>query len=312
MNILFFGAGVIGSILAGKLSSTGENVTVLDREPRLSEIRANGILLENGVTGEKTSARVNTVELLAPNDYYDLVVVPVRADQLPDILPVLAANLRIPNILIMVNNPKGPGQIVRSLGMERVLLGFPGMGGGQLGSVILYDIAKSLVQPSTFGELDGRLTPRLKEIVAMFKKAGFPVAIEKNMDAWQKTHVSWVSPLADAIYMAGGDNYHLAERPDVIRLMIQGIREAFAVLNDMGVPITPSNFKVVEWCPMPLQIKVWQKVLAGRDMEMLATLHCQKAPQEMQQLANDLLALARGTSISTPSLDRLSGYVAMQ
>lgn len=88
-----------------------ENITVLDREPRLSEIRANGILLESGVTGEKTSARVKTVEVLAPNDYYDLVVVPVRADQLPDILPVLAANLRIPNILIMVNNSKGPGQI---------------------------------------------------------------------------------------------------------------------------------------------------------------------------------------------------------
>jgi 2-dehydropantoate 2-reductase len=83
MNILFFGTGVIGSILAGKLSSTGQNVTVLDKEPRLSEIREYGILLQNGVTGEKTSARVNTVEVLGPNDYYDLVVVPVRAGLFP-------------------------------------------------------------------------------------------------------------------------------------------------------------------------------------------------------------------------------------
>lgn len=71
MNILFFGAGVIGSILAGKLSNSGQIVTVLDRGPRLSEIRENGILLENGVTGEKTIARVNTVEMLKPSDYYD-------------------------------------------------------------------------------------------------------------------------------------------------------------------------------------------------------------------------------------------------
>jgi 2-dehydropantoate 2-reductase len=310
MNILFFGTGVIGSILAGKLSSTGQNVTVLDKEPRLSEIREYGILLQNGVTGEKTSARVNTVEVLGPNDYYDLVVVPVRADHLPAILPVLAANMVIPNILIMVNNPKGSGQIVELLGMERVLLGFPGMGGGKHGSVILYDIAKPLVQPSTFGELDGRLTPRLIEIVTMFKKAGFPVVIEKNMDAWQKTHVSWVSPLADAIYMAGGDNYQLAERPDVIRMMIEAIREAFAVLKKMSVPITPTKFKFINWLPIPLQIMVWRKVLAGRDIEMLATLHCQKAPQEMQQLAHELIALARCTSIPTPSLNRLSEYMA--
>lgn len=309
MNILFFGAGVIGSILAGKLSNAGQIVTILDRGPRLSEIRENGILLENGVTGEKTSAYVNTLEVLGPRDYYDLAVVPVRADQLPDILPVLAANHQIPNILIMVNNPKGPGQIVQSLGSERVVLGFPGMGGGKQGPVILYDIAKPLIQPSTFGELDGRVTSRLIEIVTMFKKAGFAGAIEKNMDAWQKTHVSWVSPLADAIYMAGGDNYQLAERPDVIRLMIQAIREDFAVLRKMGVPITPSKFKFVEWLPMPLQIKFWQKILAGRDIEMLATLHCQNAPQEMQQLATELLALARCTAIPTPSLDRLTNFV---
>jgi 2-dehydropantoate 2-reductase len=273
MKILILGAGVIGSILAVKLSIAGENVTVLDKEPRISEIRAYGILLENGVTGEKTSAWVKTVEALAPNDYYDLAVVPVRVDHLPAILPVLADNLVIPNILMMVNNLQGSGQIVQSLGLERVLLGFPGMGGGNRGSVILYDIAKPLVQPCTFGELDGRLTPRLIEIVTMFKKAGFPVAIEKNIDAWQKTHVCWVSPLADAIYMAGGDNYRLAERPDIVRLMIQAIREAFAVLKEMGVPITPSKFKFIEWVPIPLQIKGWQKVLAGKDLEMLATLH---------------------------------------
>jgi 2-dehydropantoate 2-reductase len=292
------------------MSDAGQNVTVLDQEPRLSEIRDHGILLENGVTGRKTSVQVNTVDSLGPDDYYDLVIVPVRADHLPAILPILAANQAIPNILIMVNNPKGPGDIIQALGSKRVLLGFPGMGGGIRKGVVLYDIAKPLIQPSTFGELDGRLTSRLTEIVTMFKEAGFPVVIEKNMDAWQKTHVSWVSPLADAIYMAGGDNYHLAQRPDVIQLMIQAIREAFAVLQANGVPVTPYKLKFIEWMPVTLQTKVWQKMLAGRDMEMLATLHCQKAPQEMQELANELLALARCTSIPTPALDRLSEYMA--
>jgi len=47
-------------------------------------------------------------KIVTGKNYYDLAVVPVRADHLPDILPVLAANHQIPNILVMVNNPKGP------------------------------------------------------------------------------------------------------------------------------------------------------------------------------------------------------------
>ena len=101
----------------------------------------------------------------------------------------------------------------------------------------------------------------------------------------------------------------LAKRPDVIRLMIQAIREAFAVLKEMGVPVTPSKFRFLEIFPLFLQVRVWQKVLAGRDMEMLAALHCQNAPTEKKQLAQDLQVLARSTSLQTPSLDKLSAYI---
>lgn len=79
----------------------------------------------------------------------------------------------------------------------------------------------------------------------------------------------------------------------------------FGAGEEIGVPITPSKFMFLELFPVSLQVKVWQKVLAGRDMEMLAALHCQKAPQEMQQLAHELQVLARSTPVPTPSLDKL-------
>ena len=39
----------------------------------------------------------------------------------------------------------------------------------------------------------------------MFEQAGFPAATNRNMDAWLKTHVALVSPIAHALYLAGGD-----------------------------------------------------------------------------------------------------------
>ena len=50
MRILVFGAGVIGSVYAGKLLQTGHEVVMLARGRRLSDLQAHGLVL-----GEKWS-----------------------------------------------------------------------------------------------------------------------------------------------------------------------------------------------------------------------------------------------------------------
>jgi 2-dehydropantoate 2-reductase len=50
VNILVFGAGVIGTVYASKLRQAGNSVTVLARGARLDDIRRHGPILENVVT----------------------------------------------------------------------------------------------------------------------------------------------------------------------------------------------------------------------------------------------------------------------
>jgi 2-dehydropantoate 2-reductase len=241
MKVLFYGVGVMGSLYAAQLKESGQDVSVLARVQRLADIREHGIVLEDVSTGNRTTTRVNVVERIDSEDAYDLVVVMMPKNHVPEILPILAANRYTPNILFMFNNAAGPDEMINALGRERVLIGFPGAGGTRKGHVVRYMVVSGRQQPTTFGELDGSTTPRLEQVAGVFKGAGFPVAISSQMDAWLKTHVAEVSPMANALYMAGGDNYRLARTRDaIVRDEMKQIADEFKVLaRSTSVP-TPA------------------------------------------------------------------------
>jgi 2-dehydropantoate 2-reductase len=134
MKILVYGAGVLGSFYAARLQEAGNDVSILARRRRLTDLREHGIILEDATTGHRTTTRVNIVEHLAPEDAYDLVIVLVPKNHVSEVLPVLAANRHTPNVLFMGNNAAGPGEMIEALGRERVLLGFPGAGAHEKGT----------------------------------------------------------------------------------------------------------------------------------------------------------------------------------
>jgi 2-dehydropantoate 2-reductase len=304
MKILFYGAGVMGSLYAARLKESGQDVSVLARGQRLSDICKHGIVLEDVSTGNRTTTRVNVVERFDSEDAYDLVVVMMPKNHVPEILPILAANRYTPNILFMFNNAAGPDEMINALGRERVLIGFPGAGGTRKGHVVRYMVVSGRQQPTTFGELDGSTAPRLEQIAGVFKGAGFPVAISAQMDAWLKTHVAEVSPMANALYMAGGDNYRLARTRDAIVLMIRAIREGYKVLQELNIPIVPAKHKIFKWIPEPILVELMRRIFKSEKMADLIG-HAHAARDEMKQIADEFRVLARSTSVPTPAMDRL-------
>lgn len=311
MKILFYGAGVIGSLYAARLQETGNDVSILARGQRLKDIKEYGIVLEHALTGEQTTTRINVVEQLSPEDAYDLIVVVMRKNQVPRILPILSANKRTPNVLFMVNNPSGYDDWMQAVGCDRLLLGFPSASGALEGRTVRYILGSSRVQPTILGEPDGRITPRLTEIVSTFKQAGFPVAISRNIDAWQKTHVALISPIANAVYMAGGDNYQLAQMSEALHLIVRAMREGFQVLRALGIPITPVKLRLWEWLPEPIIVVLLRKWANTKHFEIVAARHANAAHDEMQQLADDFKVLVRQTSVATPAINQLSNYIEL-
>ncbi len=301
---------VLGYWAVCTLHDSGHDVSILARGQRLADILEHGVVLEDVQTGERTTTRVNVVEGLGPEDAYDLVVVLMRKNQIAAVLPALAANQHTPNVLFMCNNAAGPDEMIHALGRDRVLLGFPGAGGVREGHVVRYIGGKGRDRLlTTMGELDGHTTPRLEEIARAFKSAGIPVTISPNMDTWLKAHVALVSPLANALYMAGGDNYRLSRMPDALVLMVRSVREGLRVLRALDVPIMPSKLKVLEWIPQPILVVMMRRVFDSKVAEIAIAGHANAARDEMKHLADEFRALARSTSVLTPAMDRLYSYI---
>ncbi len=228
---------------------------------------------------------------------FDLALVTVRRERLGGVLPVLAASDRaagrIPDILFMVNNPGGYGEIVSAVGAGRVLVGFPGAGGVKVGSVVRYALTPPLLQITTLGEPNGRITPRLRKIAGVLRRAGFSIVLSRDMEAWQKTHVALVSPIAEAIYMAGGSVKSLAARLEGIRLMLRAMREGFRALRAPRVAVTPAKLRAPEWAPLGLLVPPAAALFRTRLAEVTFEAHANTARAEMAMLADELRSMVR-------------------
>jgi 2-dehydropantoate 2-reductase len=304
LKILIFGAGVLGSVYAGRLAAAGQDVAMLARGARLKQLQRDGLVLLDEATGQKARPRVRVVAELRPEEVYDLVVVVVRAEQLADALPPLAANRRVPCILFLQNHALGPEALMAALGPDRVLLGFPGASGACEGATVRYRLVPQ--QKTTLGELSPHVTPRLREIAAALRAAGFPVALSRRMDAWLKTHAVFVTAVAGAIYDAGGSCAALVSQPGGVARLVRAVRQGFRALRACGVSIEPRKLAVLFlWLPLAIPVAYWRSYIAQPAAELIFARHVRTAPAEMLELVRQVRELIHITEASAPDLNRI-------
>ena len=208
----------------------------------------------------------------------------------------------------MVCNPCGPSEMVAALGRDRVLSGYGGVGGVRNGPVIRYAQVAPLLQRTVIGELDGRITPRLRAIRQTFREAGFPTAMSSDIDAWLKTHVAWVGPFAQALYREDGDILQLAASVDTVRLMVRAIRENFRALRALGVPVTgPLVVRSQARLPEAILVRMWRTVLRTQMARISMAEHANAAGEEMARVADEFRSLVAEAGLPSPALDLLSG-----
>lgn len=301
MKILVYGAGPLGSYFAARLAQAENEVTILARGRRFTHLRRRSIELQPFEGGELTRVRVHPMERLGPLDEFDLVMVVLGKNYLKGVLPFLVANISTPNVLFVGNNVAGPGEMIRLLGTERVLLGFPVMSAAMEDQVVrhLGEHAPRIVM----GELNGEVTERIQEIRSVLEGAGIEVELNGNMDGYLKYHAALILPLAHAYDRAGNDVKALARSRDV-PLMIRAVRESFAVLREQGYDEVPESLRRLERLPLIVLTPLVRRILGRKEMVHVFT-HAEAMEKEIEVLEEEFQELVASTSIETPSLDEL-------
>jgi 2-dehydropantoate 2-reductase len=304
-RILVIGAGVNGSVCAAHLHAAGVDVTVLARAQRLETLKRDGIVIENPWNQRRTVAKVPLISELAPADRYDYILVVVRRNQVPALLPTLAANCS-PNVVFMYNNLLGPAEIIQAMGRERVMLGFVFASGKRDGEIIrAFSAPKRSPLGAPFGDLDGSVTPRLKQLVSTLRRGGLPARISTNIVDWLATHAASVAAMAPMALRYHADLRALARSRDDLRLMIAAMHEALSVIKAQGHKIVPASQKLRLVLPAFVSELLSRWFLSSKLGEFGASWHVQQAPDEMQALADDLRQMVLASSLPVPALRKV-------
>ncbi|MGE4583615.1 MAG: ketopantoate reductase family protein [Sphaerochaeta sp.] len=303
MRILMYGAGVIGSIFAGKLAQAGNEVTVLARSTRYRQIKEQGIVLVQPKSRKIEQVSVAVIDVLRPDDRYDYLIVTMQRTQVDAILPVLSRN-NSPNIVFVVNTAGGYESWAQAVGPQRLMIGFPAAGGERKNATVSYFIAKGMqriFQTTTFGEYSQTKTKRVKILIKLFCRAGIPSVWSKHMDAWQKTHVGLVTNIANALYGFDCDNVALGHSRSDVRRMVDGIQESRKVLRSVG--ITPRPRKLIWMDLSPGVLTFLFRIFMRTELaQTTMAKHCSVAKPEMQYLQQEFDVLLSESHLETVAI----------
>ena len=284
MKLLIYGAGVIGSLYAAAFAETGYDTTVYARGKKLETLKTRGLLYEKN--GKQYKAKVKVIDALQNDDIYDFIFLTVKENQVHMALEELRPN-GSPNIVTMVNTLEPYAGWEHLCGEGRIIPAFPGAGGSYEDGVLKADFTPSLIQATTFAEIGGNTSERLKKLAALFKTAGVPYRIVKDMHGWQLCHLALVVPIADAYYKAENPE-EVWKEADIMNDTARQIKNNFQKLYRSGVKLSPPKMHLLRLLPAPVLQAIFTQVFKSRFGNLFMYRHSMKAPDEMRSLHSQL------------------------
>lgn len=250
-RLLIFGAGVIGSVYALRFAQYGLDVTVLARGKRLDVLKQNGLLYnEEGIVKQ---IPIKTIEKLEDDDIYDFILVPVRYDQAESALTALKHNQS--KAIVTLTNTVGYDRWLDIVG-DRLLPGFPGAGGDIKEDVLYAQFGSEKHQGTIFGEINGQITERVKELAQILESVNLHYEIQPDIQAFHISHAA----LAIGIPVIPAETKAMGEMPD--DEMISRYRQMLT--NDFIIDVKLGNHAVSQKAEIMLLDEMFHKKLSNR------------------------------------------------
>src|SRR5688572_21983888 len=312
MRILVYGSGAIGGFLGGILTRAGADVTLVARGAQYDALSRKGLTLEGPKSGSPEPIRVRVFRPEEVKPPYDLIFVGLKSQHLAAAAAHMVGLLaRDGSILLSQNglpywyfekldsslrgsrlsSVDPDGTLAKTIPIDSVIGGVINKPCDLVepGRIRLADQASDRL---AIGELDNRITPRLKEIAAVVESAGWPVLVSDNIRLlkWRKQLSNAVlNPLA-AITQA--THRQIAEFETTRRYARQMMDEVLAVAASVGIKVGTNPDEMLDDVVKRVGIpsSTLQDVRAGRSLELDA-------------LTNAVIDVGRLTGVPTPNLE---------
>lgn len=317
MKILVLGAGVIGTIYAWQLSGTGHEVTLFVRPGVRHKIEQDGFHIhcqdqrKEHIASTDIVYRTNVVDKLSPQAGYELIMVSVRAQQLDEVLPMLAENAGKANVLFFGQNWWGDERIRKHLPAEQFLFGFSRLVGGwrteNQVECVFFD-TPGLV--TMLGEKDGRVTPRLQSLIDMFQHADLKPVISRDILGWLAVHYVEFLGAIGGILKAGSVQ-SFTEQPTTIKEAILATREGFNVCRARGINFgraAPINVRLIDFLPIFLLQRLVQEQYKTPSIQQFFEENIAHGMAEISHQYNDVVSEGNRLGIKMPYLESFEPY----
>lgn len=114
-------------------------------------------------------------------------MVPVRYDQAESALSAIKHNRS--KTIVTLTNTVGYDSWLEIVG-DRLLPGFPGAGGDMKEDVLYAQFGSEKHQGTIFGEINGRMTERVKELARLLESVDLHYEIQEDIQAFHISHTA--------------------------------------------------------------------------------------------------------------------------
>ena len=249
MKTLIIGTGVIGTIYGWALAEANIDVTHYVRPGKKGNLQ-QGVDLDllderkGHLANNQTHYNLHCVEEVRPNDGYELVIVPVNAQQLIEALHTLIPCVGdIATFLILSSNWEGTTEIDALLPRQRYLLGYADGGGTVRNGAYWTNLGAEI----HLGVLEGQSAEKLAQVKALFEKADMKPDVQPNILHWLWVHN------ASAVGFAAGFAKYCKVKPflrdgDLMKTCVQATSELVHLCEKRGVNIKDyPDVSFVDW-----------------------------------------------------------------
>jgi 2-dehydropantoate 2-reductase len=234
MKIAIIGAGAMGSLFGGRLALAGEEVWLLDLwETHIRAIKDNGLVIV--ATDQEVVARPRATTNPAEIVGADLIIIFVKATATRTAAQTARKLLGPDTAVLTLQNGYGNAEeLARLLGAERIIAGTTAQGATLLAPGRIMHGGDG---GTHIGELSGTITPRLRQIAAIFSSAGIATLPADNVASliWGKLVINvGINALTG---ITGFKNGQLADCAETRELVALAVEEAIAVAAAAGVEL---------------------------------------------------------------------------